>query len=204
MKSLLEYLNYRQFLRDYYEENKKLNKYFSHRYFARKANTKNPNLLKQIIEGDRNLTRATMENFSDALKLGEKETRFFQYLVQFNQAKTPSEKQEGYVKIREMIEGINPHLIPRNLYDYFDKWYNVVVRELVCMTNFKDDYKKLAKAISPAIRPLEAKKSVALLLEIGMIKKLNDGGYIQEDPIITTDSEVQSIVVRKFNAQMIQ
>jgi len=204
MKSLMEYLNYRRFLQDYYKENKEKNKYFSYRYFAQKANIRSPNLLKQVIEGDRNLTRVTMENFAEALRLDERDTKFFQHLVQFNQARTPAEKQESYTRLREMVEGINPKLIPRNLYDYFDKWYNVVIRELVCMYDFRDDFKKIAQSVSPRIKPLQAKKSVQLLLEIGMIKKLKDGRYRQKNPIITTEDEVKSMVLRKFNSQMIQ
>ncbi|MBF0433710.1 MAG: TIGR02147 family protein, partial [Fibrobacteria bacterium] len=204
MKTLTEYLNYRDYLRDYYLENKTKNKYFSYRYFASKAGIKSPNFLKQVIEGDRNLTRKMLEKFTSALKLRGNELKYFQFLVQFNQAKTTAEKQESYTGLRRILESVDPRLISRDLYYYFSKWYNVVIRELVCMHNFNDDFSKIARSVSPPIRPSEARKSLALLLELGLLEKTEEGNYIQKDPILSTESEVKSMVLRKFNARMIE
>ncbi len=85
MKPIYGYANYRTFLRDFYHEKKRLNPYYSYRLFSMKAGFRAPNLLKLVMDGDRNLTRNSLTKFVRALKLSEHEARYFETLVRRNQ-----------------------------------------------------------------------------------------------------------------------
>ena len=63
MKSIFEYIDYRRYLKDYYDFQKKTKKYFSYRFFAQKAGINSPILLKMVFDGKRNLSRKTLEKF---------------------------------------------------------------------------------------------------------------------------------------------
>jgi uncharacterized protein (TIGR02147 family) len=86
---------------------KKVSRFFSYRYFAQKAGINSPNFLKQVIESKRNLTPITIEKFSKALKLSEKESQYFLHLVLFNQAKLLQEKQSHYTVMVSMMHTVN-------------------------------------------------------------------------------------------------
>jgi hypothetical protein len=131
MNSVFNYVNYRRFLKDYYQQAKAEKKYFSYRYFSRRAGINSPNFLKVVIEGKRNLSSKTIDKFANALGLNRNEAMFFRRLVVFNQAKTASEKQESYIILREIANQMRQNSKSADFHGSFEKWYTNVVRELI-------------------------------------------------------------------------
>jgi uncharacterized protein (TIGR02147 family) len=204
MKAIFEYFDYRAFLRDYYSVKKSQNRYFSYRFFARKAAIKSPVFFKEVAEGKKNLSRGMIEKFSVALQLSEKEAAYFKYLVLFDQAKTGKEKQDYYCNLRSMENAKSEKALNADQYDYFSTWYNVVIRELVTLFDFKDNFEDLAAAVRPRIKAREAKTAVELLLKLCLIRKRSNGSYEQVDTAITVQSGVAALAVRNFNKTMAQ
>jgi len=204
MKTIFEYFDYRAFLRDYYAYKKTQNRYFSYRFFARRADIKSPVFFKEVAEGKKKLSPEMIAKFSSALHFNEKEATYFKYLVLFDQAKTGKEKQEHYVVLRSMENAKGEKALNTDQYDYFSTWYNVVIRELVTLFDFKDNFKLLAATVLPPIKVREAIASVGLLLKLGLIKKRFDGTYEQVDTAITAESGIATLAIRQFNTTMAQ
>jgi uncharacterized protein (TIGR02147 family) len=204
MKSIIEYFDYRAYLRDYYAYKKSQLKYFSYRYFARKAGIKSPVFFKEVAEGKKNLSRDMIEKFCSALQFSEKEAMYFKYLVLFDQADNGKDKQEYYNNLRSMENAKSEKTLNANQYDYFSTWYNAVIRELVSFFDFKDDFKKLGEVVQPPIKPREARAAVELLLKLGLIRKKDNGTYEQVDTAITAESGVAALAIRQFNKAMAQ
>jgi uncharacterized protein (TIGR02147 family) len=89
MKSIFEYRNYRQYLHDFYHYKKLSNPYYSYRLFSMKAGFRAPNLLKLVMDGQRNLTRESTDKFTRALKLNDAEAAYFSDMVLHNQGAFP-------------------------------------------------------------------------------------------------------------------
>ena len=68
----------------------------------------------------------------------------------------------------------NTQLLRQDQYEFISKWYHVVVRSLVDMYQFKNDYKWLAKMVNPPITVNQAKQSISLLERLGLIAKQKD------------------------------
>jgi uncharacterized protein (TIGR02147 family) len=204
MKSVFEYIDYRRFLKDFYEDAKKTRKYFSYRFFALRAGVNAPILLKMVIDGKRNLTRSTIDKFIKGVGLKEKEAVFFRNLVLFNQAKSSLEKQEHYRVLKSMVDMVPQHLVEDDHFDYYDKWYYSAIREGICQHDYKDDWETVAKCIHPQISAQDAKQAAEWLISHGLIAKLENGKYEQTHKAITTRSEVKSMAVRNFNRVMIR
>ena len=202
MKAIFEYFDYRSFLRDYYAYKKTKNRYFSYRFFARTAGIKSPVFFKEVAEGKKNLSRSMIQKFSTALQFNEKVATYFKYLVLFDQAKTAKEKQEHYTVLRSLENTKGEKTLDADQYDYFSTWYNIVLRELVTLFDFKNDFKLLAAAVHPPIKTQEAKASVKLLLKLGLIRKRSNGTYEQVDTAITAKSGVATLAIRQFNKTM--
>ncbi len=203
MKCVFEFIDYRKFLASYYSGKKEASRYFSYRYFARKAKIYSPSFLKHVIDGKRNLTRPMIEKFCVGLELSAKEAVYFRNLVLFNQAKTSAEKQEYYATLRTMFGGIKESVLSSDQYDYFAQWYTSVIRELICMYDLKDDYKKIAAMVLPQILPSEAKAAMKLLIRLKLVRIREDGTYAQTNSSIVADNSVTSIAVRSFNKAML-
>jgi uncharacterized protein (TIGR02147 family) len=203
MKPLFKYIDYRAYLEDFYHEKKKSMRCFSYRYFGQKAGVKSPIFLKQVIEGKRNLTRQMIEKFIPALNLNKKESLFFKNLVLFNQAKTAVEKQEHYSVMLTMMEYINEHQLSADQYLYFEKWHTSVIRELICLYDFRDEYELIAQTVSPPIKISEARKAVELLLRLKLIARQKDGTYRQTNAAIISSDAMVALARRSFNGEMI-
>lgn len=203
MRPIFQYIDYRKYLESYYKEQKEKNRFFSYRYFAQRAGINSPSFLKWIIDGKRNLTRPVIEKFITAIKLNPKEATYFRNLVLFNQAKTSEEKQEHYAVLRSLSANVKESILAADQFDYFSKWYVPVIRELITLFDFQDDFKKIASMVKPAILPSEAKAAVKLLLKLKMIRKLDDGTYKQRDSVLVADSNVISLALQTFALSMI-
>lgn len=204
MGPVFSYIDYRSFLRHYYEEQKKNSGFFSYRYFAQKAGINSPNFLKQVIESKRNLTTLTVDKFIKALKLTEKEAQFFRHLVLFNQAKSVQDKQLHYAVMLSLMHTVKEQRLTALQHEYYNHWFMPVVRELVSLYDFKGDYKKLASAVTPSISAHEARFAVKLLLNLKLIEQLPDGSYRQVGAAIVSDSSLARMAIRSFNREMLK
>lgn len=203
MKPVFQYIDYRLFLRDYYKEKKATTRHFSYRYFCGKAGTSSPVFLKLVIEGKSNISLEMTDKFARALGLNKQESRFFKHLVLFNQAKNADEKQDHYAILVTMSNNVSRHVLGSEQFEYLRKWHSVVIRELVCQRDYKDDFRALAASVVPRISKRDAEYSVRLLLRLGLIVRQDDGRYRQADRALATNREVAGPAIRAFNKTMI-
>jgi uncharacterized protein (TIGR02147 family) len=203
MKPVFQYIDYRLFLRDYYLEKKATTRHFSYRYFCGKAGISSPVFLKLVMEGKSNISVEMIDKFARALSFNKQESRFFKHLVQFNQAKTAEEKQDHYAVLVTMSNNVSRHVLGSEQFEYLSKWHNVVIRELVCQHDFKEDFAALAASVVPPISKRDAEISVRLLDRLGLIVRLPDGRFRQIDRALATNREVAGPAIRAFNKTMI-
>lgn len=204
MKSLFDYTDYRQYLADYYRSKKETSTGFSHRVFLRKAGMSGPNFLKNVIDGKKNLSADSIKKFAKACGLSAKETGYFSGLVQYGQARTLQEKQKYFVVLSGFSPRSETQKIRADQFNYLSHWYNLAIREYIHSHKFLDDYRSLTRSITPKITPRQAKKSVNLLLDLGLIRLGNDGFYQVSDEIISTGSDINSIAARNLHKSMME
>jgi uncharacterized protein (TIGR02147 family) len=122
-------------------------------------------------------------------------------LVQFKNEKKAARK-EAFLQELLALRTTSPELKLENMkLRFFEKWYYPVIRELVCLTDYGDDYHSLANAVLPRISPDQAEGAVKYLLENGFLKKNAQGKYEQFEQVLTTGPEVNSTIVRKYHKQ---
>lgn len=201
MISIFNYTSYREFLHDYYKEQKRLNSSFSYQSFADKAGFKTKTFIYKVIKGKKALAKQSTMKISEAIGLKKKETDYFRAMVNFSNEKDINDKEYYFHQLQKLSKRLEVGEIRKNQYNYFQQWYIAVIRELVTILDWKNDYKSLAKAVNPPITPKKAKDAVKLLIDLKMIKKLPTGKYIQADKSITTGELVKSLAVQKFQKQ---
>jgi uncharacterized protein (TIGR02147 family) len=203
MNPVYEYSDYRLFIRHYYEERKAENPAFSFRYLAQKAGINSSPFFKFLIEGKRNLTQETIAKVAAALKLDEKAREYFEHLVFFNQAKTVKDKSRYFDKMIALQKARNTLQISSEKYEYFSEWFHCAIRELVILTDFREDFGKLGNALRPALSAVKAQDSVDLLLRLGFLKKLN-GKFVQAEPLLSTGYGIEDYQIIKFQIKMLR
>lgn len=199
MLDVFQYNNYRQFLKDFYDEQKAKDKKYSHRFFADRIGLNSTGFFSDVLQGKRNLTPALILKFAAALKLKKDEQDYFENLVHFNQAGTHEEKNNYYGKLL-VFKKVCVDIIGRDQYEFYKEWYYSAIRELLNFYEFKNDYPALAKKLNPSIRPEQAKKAIKILDKLGIIKKDKNGYYRQTSALISTGEEFKSLNVWNFQA----
>ncbi len=194
------YTDYRQFLRDFYEDRKQRSKSFSHRQFCQKAGLTSPSFLKEVIDGKRNLTDVSIAQFVQGLGLTDLDAAFFGALVRFNQAMDPASKQQYLDRMRELRRKVHAAVVPLDRYDYYSKWYHPVLRELAVHRIWNDDWAAMAKCVRPQIKAREVREGIALLERLGFLRR-EGRDWVQSDPVISTGGEVDSLAVRAGNRE---
>ncbi len=174
---LFDYDDYRRFLQDYFDEQKKLRAVFSHRFFAAKAGFSSSSYCLNVIRGRFNLTEKSIAKMTKAMGLNNSQSRYFAALVEYNQAKRIEERENAWeeiVQIRSKNEFVH---VSRDQKDFFSKWYYPVLRELVCHPDFDGDMRRLSRTIVPNVSTEEARSAVRNLERWKLIEKDLDGKF---------------------------
>ena len=199
---IFEFDNYRQFLREYFAEQKKLKSFFSNRYFARKAGFTSPSFLSHVIEGKRNLTLESLEKLLAGMELTGRWAAYLKTLVRFNQTKTAKERLLVFSEMTRLRRRFSAHQLDISHYAYFTAWYFPDLRELAVPADWKGNYKVLASMLRPPISAEKAKKAVETLLELGLLEQQPDGTLSQASQAVLAD-DVPKSVRRQFRMEML-
>ena len=202
MEPIFSYIDYRLFMRDYFAFTKGRNSHFSLKVFADRAGFKARDYILRVMNGDRNLSRTGTYMLSQAMRFSEKEASYFEHLVAFNQARTIKEKDYFFKRLQEVQLHGRYTQLREDQYSYLSQWYHGVIRSLLPVINFKDDFKRLGNFLDPPITESQARKSVELLLELGLVRKRNDGTYEEETPAISTGDQIRSVALAQFHKRM--
>ena len=200
---ILQYTNYRVFLRDYYEYKKKTSTAFSLRFFAEKAGLSSHAHLKLAIDGKRNITKNTVTKLIHGLGLENQRAAYFESLVFFNQAQTDADKQIYYAQLIKASPRSKLHKMDKAQFRIFQEWHHSVILEMVGLKDFRPIPDLISKKLRGLVTPAQVTESLQLLLELGLLVKTANG-YRQRDPLITTDDEVQDMMVKMYHFQMLK
>lgn len=204
MTNIFKYLDYRKYLQDIYKEKKETTTHFSFRYFAKVAGFKSTNYLKLIMDGHRNLSQEGIRKFCKGLKLKKDEQEFFENLVHMNQSGTDEERNYYYQRLASSKKYTAATNLEKEQYEYYSKWYNVAIRELVVLPDFKDDPKWIAEKLGNNITSREAAQSIKLLIKLKLLERDANGKLRQVDSSLTTGPEVKSLAVANFHREMLK
>ena len=200
---ILQYTNYRVFLRDYYEYKKKTSSAFSLRFFAEKSGLSSHAHLKLAIDGKRNITKNTVVKLISGLNLDAKRAAYFESLVFFNQAKNDKEKQIYYAQLLKASPRSKLRSLEKAQFRIFREWYHSVILEMTSLKGFNAAPEWISKHVMGGVSPVQIAESLKILLDLGLLVKTANG-FRQKDPLLTTDDEVQDILVKLYHNQMLK
>lgn len=203
MINIFEYFDYRQFLKDFYEEEKKSKPWFSYRYISAKVHL-NPGYIVKVFQGKIHLGLKNVESFADLLHLEGKGREYFAELISFGRAKNQNEIEQRFERLQS-IKGIRFRTVADSKSDFFAEWHHMALRSLISIQPFDGkNYRALGSMLTPKITASEARASVRLLEKLGMIVCEEDGIYRVTEQFISTGSHWTSAVIRTYQKKNIE
>lgn len=200
---IFNYTDYRKYLKDYYNFQKKSDSLFSFRIWSKQMGFTSSNYVKFIIDKKRHVGKNSIYKIITGLEIGKKESDYFSYLVFFAKAKTGVGKNYYFGLISSLRANKVASALPSHLFEFYNNWYNIVIWHLISNQPKDVDIKCIAKQVVPNIFPKQVKKSIELLLKLKLVKCEN-GFYTHCAPILNTEKEVQSLAIINFHKKMIE
>ncbi len=199
MDSIFSYTDYRRYLLDYFQARKASNPRYSLRMLADRAGFKARDYLLRVMNGKRNLSPTGANQLCKLFRFSEKQSEYFHTLVLFNQAGTTLEKEELLVRLSTMQKYGKHQRLRSDQSEYLSAWYHSAIRSLLPVTDFGEDYDKIARLMDPPLTAKQVRDSVDLLLRLGLLQRGAKGRYAVTQMALSTGDEVASVGVARFH-----
>lgn len=200
--NIIEYMDYRPFLSDWFDWKKRETPRFSHRGFVRRVGQKSPSLIIDLMAGRRRLTPAMVMPFAAAMKLSAAERRYLSLLVDLERAKTPEKRNAVWNKISAKRRYESAHSLEGDSFRYLSDWSYPAIRELALRPDFRADPEWVAGMLEPRISVAHARSALDALFDLGMLIDSPDG-VKQADGAVVTPTEVTGLAVHNYHRGMI-
>ncbi|KYG66509.1 hypothetical protein AZI86_05540 [Bdellovibrio bacteriovorus] len=206
---LSDYMNYRQFLADFYTFKRKSSKgalrAYNYAVFSAAANIKSPNYLKMIIEGKRNLSDDMIGKFGKALSFMKEQTDEFRLLVHFTQATDPAERNMYLKKLSEhRVAGkLKSGEIDRKTWEKVPNWVTWIIYAMVDQDGVSFDTAALKQLLRGKASEDEIETALSTLLNSGELRRDEVTGELKKNrSLIESPEDIPVALVRKLQSQL--
>ena len=200
MKPITEYQNYREYMRDFYEERKR-SSLFSWREFSKLAGFASPNFMQLVCEGKSRLSKTGVEKVADAMGLAGADRDYFFAMERFGDARSDSMKLQAFNEMQKIAKENRLRVVDAEAFKYFESWVNPVLRELApIMPGAKP--LELARQCYPVVSAAEVRHSLDFMCHAEFLKKVGEDTYVQTEKVVTGSSEAIPLALRSMNRQM--
>lgn len=207
--ALSDYMDYRQFLGDFYIYKRKSSKgslrAYNYAVFSAAANIKSPNYLKMIIEGKRNLSDEMIGKFGKALSFMKEQVEEFRLLVHFTQATDPAERNMYLKKLSEhRVAGkLKSGEIDRKTWEKVPNWVAWIIYAMIDQEGVSFDTASLKELLRGKASEDEIENALSSLLNSGELRRDEATGELKKNrSLIESPEDVPVALVRKLQSQL--
>ncbi len=198
-----EYLDYRKYLRDFYESKKADGTHFSYRLFSQKTGVQSPNYMKLIIDGDRNLTQSHARRIGKFCHLTQEQITYFLALVRWNQCSDEDEREIFWLDVLRARRSHPETRLPTSYLSILTQWQAIALMEMIRLKDFKADSQWIQSRFRTAISDGEIQQFLQELKQLELIAVTKDGYRVTERNLKTED-DVPSKCIQSYHRSVIQ
>lgn len=200
MVDIYEYLDYRKLLKALYEERKKENRRFSHRFIGQMVGFSSPGYFLKVIQGKLNLPHDKLLALAKLFRLRKAELRYLELLVNLAHARTDEDKSYWFHQVLAARRG-KVKVLTEEQYKLFSRWYYVAIYEMLRYNVTERDSDQLASMLEPPITPARARDAVEVLVKLGLVTEAPNGILEKTDANVSTGEEWAAMAVRAFQKE---
>ncbi|SHN01160.1 TIGR02147 family protein [Fibrobacter sp. UWR3] len=152
-----------------------------------------------IVKGKK-LSSRMIPKFVEVLGLNKKEARYFETLVNLDQAKTAMERNAFFEELLKQHPDSH-RILNEDAYEYYNHWYNSVLFTALEVVDVSDDLEPVQKLIFPKVSVGTLKRSLELLERLGFVRKNEDGFWKSCRESVSSGAYNNSDLVRQYQLQ---
>lgn len=195
MPNLFTYLEYRDFLKDAYEERRQIQPYFSYRFIGNRVGM-DSSYLTRLFQKKLHLGDDLIERMAAAFGLEGAALDYFRVLVGFNKARTEVQARACHEQLMR-LRGVGYRLVKEDEQEYFSNWIHAALRSYLDCQPFDGDYDALGAALLPPVSGEAVKQALFLLERMGMVRR-REAGYEVLDAHLHSGENWTAQAIRAF------
>lgn len=202
MPDIFTYTDYRKFLSDSWTDRKAQDRRFSHRYIALRAGFASSGFFSKILSRNVNLTPSGALRLAEIFRLSNQETRFFELLVLFDQART---HEERILFLDRIVTSRNTR-VPRaetSQMAFCKDWRAVAVLQALDLVEHTDDHATLGGMLHPPVEESEVRRILELLDELDLARP-DDNGIWRKTQATLSTGEAESEAIDLFHQKTME
>lgn len=196
--NIYDYLDYRLFLRDFYDLEKSLDPTFSYRVFATAVDI-DASLLVKILRSKRHLSDTSVNTFVAFFNFKDGKSEYFREMVAYGKAKTPDAIRKHFETLQKMRPS-RCRMLDEARYRYFQQWYYPMVRSALDVYEYRgeQDAVSLGNSCIPKLTAAQIVTSVEALLQLGLAKRNEQGRIVPSDAHVRTQDHWLSASISEY------
>lgn len=199
---ILDYNDYREYLKDCLERMRESRPWFSLRYLSKQIELDPGNLVK-VVQKERHLPDRCLGQLASELGLNQRETEYLEHLADFAKARTAEQTKRAYEKLLD-LKYARPEVLGRDQYSFYRDWKCTAVLALLHIDRIKGTESVLAEMLEPKTSVEEVHRVLALLSELGLARAGKGGKWVACKSILTTGETWKDIAIREFQKETLQ
>lgn len=197
---IYQFTHFRKYLAEYQRQRAKSEPEFTRTEICNRLGLeKTRSYFADVLRGKK-VSPRMVQKFSDVLGLDRKKSRYFEALVQFDQAKNDVERKSA---MEELLR-LNPNpqlLLNSDSYEYYAKWYHSALFAILDVVDVGDDLSAISKRIFPRVSPGKLQESLQLLSKLGLVAKNEDGFWKPTRDSVSSGPKNNAELVREYQLQ---
>jgi uncharacterized protein (TIGR02147 family) len=201
MKPVFEYLDYRAYLRDAYEERKSESSFYSYRMMAESFGLFPSNIFR-ILHGEGHLPARCQSRALEFLGLSGRSSEYYLLLITY--ARERSTKAKGEILEKAMtLRDVERRTLENPELEYFSRWWTATIRALLELTEGRAVPGELSNCLIPPVPEADIQASLTLLTELGLVKKASSGRLLPAQAHLTAGGPEKAQALRGFQRQIL-
>lgn len=199
--NILNYSDYREFLKDKFEEKKATGNPWSYGMWAKQLGLNSVSAITMIINGQRHAGKGIIDKLCEFYQFNDKEERYFRELVKIQKS---AKDDPSYVVLMleqsqeiKDLKGISEEKI-----ELVFNWASYAIRELTQLEDFKNDPNWMAKRLGHKITSDLAGKITQQMIDEKILENVD--GVISPTSQIVPKKEINRVHARQFHNDQLE
>lgn len=199
MRSIFAYLDYRDFLREWFEDRKQSSPWYSYKIFGEGVGLDQSQVYR-ILQKQLHVSEAARPRFAVYLDLKGPASEYFDTMIALGRSRKEADTRRLFAQLQAM-RGSQATTLAESQYGLYETWYLPVVRALIGILEISDEYEKLGACVNPPIGAEQARKAVETLRKLKLVTRDRMGVWRLQGKSYSTGKQYQSELVRRYQAQ---
>jgi len=199
MLQLEDVSDYRELLKQYYQQRKDAMPLYSYRMMGQKLGLDASQLFR-ILQKEQHLPSRCVPLAKDLLGFTGRSAEYFDLLVAAYRTHVPAKRSELLEKAF-MLRDVERCSVQNKELRFLSQWWIPAVRSYLEISGGKANPVEIAERLHPRITQEQATEAIELLKELGFVKKLSSGRLGLSQTHLTASGPEKSRAVREFQKQ---